>query len=101
MASARFVAIVGTQYYFGAKVFQLDQTVVLRKDKENVHDAEAIQAEIVPIGKVGYIANSVHTVPRGCHSAGRIYDTFEETLQGKVRFIVNDVAIVELTDASA
>lgn len=48
------------------------------------------------MGQIGYVANSVHTVPKGCSSAERIYDTFAETAAGTVRFVTKDTAIVEL-----
>lgn len=66
------------------------------KEPDNSHDHEAIKVDIVPIGKIGYIANSTHTVPRGCWSAGRIYDTFEHHIRGVVRCVMKDKAIVEL-----
>lgn len=91
-----YVAIVGTQHYYGATFLKPGQLIHLIKDPDNQHDHEAIQAEIVPIGKIGYVANSPHTVPKGCRSAGRIYDTFEHHICGIVRFVVKDIAIVEL-----
>lgn len=97
MSAQIYVAVTGTKHYFGSEVFKTGQLVRLVKDPHNSQDEEAIQAEIVPIGKAGYIANSPYTVPRGCRSAGRIYDTFEECICGLVRFIVNDTVIVELT----
>ena len=72
--------------------------MVLRliKEPDNVYDEEAIRAELEPVGKIGYIANSVHTVPRGCASAGRIYDTFDRFCFGIIRFVVGDTVILEL-----
>lgn len=100
MEKKRFVAVSGTKHYFGDEVFQLDQTVTLIKEPENAHDPEAIRVKLYPIGKVGYVANSVYTVPKGCQSAGRIYDTFDEATEGIVRFVVKGVAVVELIEAS-
>jgi hypothetical protein len=93
------VAITGVNHYYGSQIFKVGQPVCLAKDPGNRHDAEAIMAVIPPIGKVGYVANSPHTVPHGCRSAGRIYDTFESNVFGIVRFIVKDTVIVELTDS--
>jgi hypothetical protein len=92
------VAITGTKHYFGTDFFKIGMIVRLVKDPENPYDPEAIRVEIPPIGKVGYVANSSHTVPRGCRSAGRIYDTFEKTLFGVVCFVVKDIAILEVTN---
>lgn len=50
----------------------------------------------MPLGKVGYVANSTYTVPRGCCSAGRIYDTIENCAYAIIRFVFQDTAIVEL-----
>lgn len=91
-----FIAITGTQHYFGATFLKPGQIVHLIKEPDNSHDHEAIKVDIVPLGKIGYVANSPHTVPRGCRSAGRIYDTFEHHICGCVRFVMKDTAIVEL-----
>lgn len=91
-----FIAITGTRHYFGADFLKPGQIVHLIKEPDNSHDHEAIKVDIVPLGKIGYVANSSHTVPRGCRSAGRIYDTFEHHVCGMVRFVVKDTVIVEL-----
>jgi hypothetical protein len=91
-----YVAITGTQHYFGAAFLNPGQLIHLIKDPDNPHDQEAIKAELAPIGKIGYVANSPHTVPKGCRSAGRIYDTFDRRISGWVRFVVKDTVIVEL-----
>lgn len=96
MDQPNFVAITGTQHYYGAAFLKPGQIVHLIKDPENPYDQEAIKAEMIPIGKIGYVANSTHTVPKGCRSAGRIYDSFEHHICGVVRFVVKDTAIVEL-----
>ncbi|MFC0212433.1 HIRAN domain-containing protein [Paenibacillus chartarius] len=91
-----YIAITGTQHYYGSTFLKPGQLVHLIKDPDNPHDQEAIKAEVIPIGKIGYVANSAHTVPKGCRSAGRIYDTFDHNICGFVRFVVKDTAIVEL-----
>jgi len=92
-----YIAIAGIQHYYGAAFLKPGQIVHLIKDPNNPHDHEAIKVEMIPIGKIGYVANSPHTVPKGCCSAGRIYDRFEQHVCGMVRFVVKDIAIVELT----
>jgi hypothetical protein len=92
------VAVTGTKHYYGVDFFKIGMIVRLRKDRDNPHDSEAIVVEIPPIGRVGYVANSLHTVPKGCRSAGRIYDTFGEVIYGIVRFVVKDIVILEVTD---
>lgn len=92
-----YVAVTGTQHYYGVDFLKPGQIVHLIKDPDNTHDHEAIKVEMPPIGKIGYVANSPHTVPKGCHSAGRIYDRLEQHVCGMLRFVVKDTAIVELT----
>ena len=45
---------------------------------------EAIRAELPGLGKVGYVANSTHTVVGNCCSAGRLYDKIGNTATAKV-----------------
>ncbi|HHU50297.1 MAG TPA: DNA-binding protein [Firmicutes bacterium] len=99
MAGKRYVAVVGCRNYFEPKLLKPGLVLKLVKEPENLYDEEAIRAELEPFGKVGYVANSVHTVPRGCASAGRIYDTFKDSCYGVVRFVVGDTAILELLKA--
>ncbi|WP_425058885.1 hypothetical protein SCACP_35330 [Sporomusa carbonis] len=98
---ARYIAIVGCKNYYGTKILKPGIPVRLEKEPDNEYDAEAIAVFIMPVGKVGYVANSTHTVPKGCCSAGRIYDTFGEHAYGIIRFVVQDTAIVEMIDNSA
>lgn len=91
-----YVAIVGLNNYFGARIFQPGHALRLIKDYENDYDGEAIMALLDPIGKVGYVANSVHTVPMGCWSAGRLYDTFETVTYAVIRFVTKETVIAEI-----
>lgn len=93
-----YVAIVGLNNYFGAKIFKPGQILRLEKDYENDYDGEAIMAFLDPIGKVGYVANSVHTVPLGCYSAGRLYDTFENVSYAAVKFVTKETVIAEILE---
>jgi hypothetical protein len=68
----------------------------LKKDYENKYDDEAIEVDLESVGKIGYVANSPHTVARGTKSAGRIYDTFKDECRASIRFIVKDTVIAEL-----
>ena len=91
-----YIAITGMSHYFGTSFLKPGQIVHLLKDPDNPYDQEAIKAEIPPIGKIGYVANSTYTVPKGCRSAGRIYDSFDQQVSGIVRFVIKDTIIVEL-----
>ena len=64
-----YIAITGTQHYYGAAFLKPGQIVHLIKDPDNPHDHEAIKVDMLPLGKIGYVANSPHTVPKGCRSA--------------------------------
>ena len=57
-----FITITGCNHYLGYGVFRRKMELVLRKEPDNDYDKEAIRAEIPGIGKVGYVANSTHTV---------------------------------------
>ena len=72
--------------------------MILRKDKGNMYDDEAIAVYNGGDYKCGYVANSVHSVSRGTYSAGRIYDRFEDEDKCVIRFILGEesVAIAEL-----
>jgi len=92
-----FIGITGARHYQGTQLAKKGMTVRLVKEPDNAYDEEAILVELPPFGKIGYVANSVHTVPKGCRSAGRIYDAFHGETTGVIRFVVNDTMIVELT----
>jgi len=96
LAKKGYVAVVGCRNYFEPKMLKPGLVLKLIKEPENLFDEEAIRAELAPIGKIGYVANSIHTVPRGCYSAGRIYDSFETSCRGIIRFVVGETVILEL-----
>lgn len=94
----RYIGIVGCHYYHSHHVFTPGLTVFLIKDHENHYDSEAIQVIVNEFGKAGYVANSIHTVPQGCCSAGRVYDSFSEITIAIVRFIAGNAVIAELVE---
>ncbi len=92
-----YITVVGVDMCFGKEIFKVGQMLTLRKDHDNRYDDEAIEVVLESVGgRVGYVANSCHTVAKGTKSAGRIYDTFEEKCQAKVAFVVNNAVIAEL-----
>ena len=97
MENPIYVAITGLKHYYGTSFLKPGQYIQLIKEPDNPYDQEAIKAEIPPIGKIGYVANSIYTVPKGCRSAGRIYDSIDQQAGGMVRFVMKDTVIVELT----
>ncbi|WJH36918.1 HIRAN domain-containing protein [Paenibacillus sp. CC-CFT747] len=93
-----YLAVTGTTHYYGADFLKPGLWLRLVKEPDNRHDPDAIRAELEPLGKIGYVANSPHTVPRGCRSAGRAYDQVGEAFYGVIRFIVRDTVIVEAAE---
>lgn len=59
-------------------------------------DDEAIRVVNESGIKMGYVSNSIHTVARGCKSAGFIHHMVEDNTKIEVMFIVHDVVIAKL-----
>lgn len=91
-----YFTITGTGYYHGKDFFEKDMEVILEKEKDNKYDKEAILVKVPGIGEVGHVANSPHTVIGDSMSAGRIYDKFEDTAKGIVRFNLSDGVLCQL-----
>lgn len=98
MGNAYFT-ITGLSYYFGREVFEKGMKVRLIKEPDNVHDKEAIRVEIKGLGKVGYVANSPHTVLGESMSAGRLYDRIGEKAKGKVVIVTERGVLCRLKEA--
>ena len=91
-----YVTLTGLNYRFGTAPFQVGQKVKLVKEPENECDREAIRAELPGLGKVGYVANSTHTVVGNCCSAGRLYDKIGDTAIAKVKYILADAVVCKV-----
>ncbi len=91
-----YITIVGSEHYQGSHVFRPGMKLKLVKDHKNRYDDEAVCAYSDMDVRYGYVANSVHTVARGTHSAGWLQHCFDEECFCIVRFIVDDVVIAEL-----
>ena len=70
--------------------------LILKKDKDNIYDDEAIIVYKENKTKIGYVANSVHSVARGTYSAGRLYDRIGEEAECIVKFMNEDMLIAEM-----
>ncbi len=92
----QFVTIAGFSSFYGLIPFEEGQIVFLRKEPENLHDAEAVSVHLPYIGTVGYLANSPRSVVRGTMSAGRLYDTINDEAVARVMFIAESHIICEL-----
>ncbi|NLV58980.1 MAG: DNA-binding protein [Clostridiales bacterium] len=91
-----FITITGLSHYYGMTPIETGRWVALVKEPENPHDQDAILVAIPWIGTVGYVANSTHTVARGCFSAGRIYDRLPEECAAVVRFVTGSNVIAQV-----
>lgn len=91
-----YVTITGLNYRFGTAPFQVGQKVRLVKEPDNQFDREAIRVELPGLGKVGYVANSTHTVVGDCCSAGRIYDKIGDTAVAKVKYVLDKVVVCKV-----
>lgn len=91
-----FITITGFTHYYGIKPFDIDRVVVLKKEPNNKHDKWAI-AVIIPIfGKVGYVANSSHTIATGSLSATEIYNSFPDECVAFIRFTTQSKVIARV-----
>jgi hypothetical protein len=89
------IAIVELNSFHGKAPFRPGMPLVLVKEPENPQDAEMIVA-VTDVGPVGVVANSSDTVPLGCASAGRMYDTFPDAGLAVVRYVMDNLVIAEL-----
>lgn len=96
MNNSYFITLTGANYYYGMKPFKVGRVLKLKKDVENEYDDEAVSVLLPFIDKVGYVANSPHTVAKGTYSAGRIYNLFDDIAYAKVLFITKESVICEL-----
>lgn len=99
MEKNTFVTITGTNYCYGMKPFEVGRIIKLVKEPDNEHDSEAIRAELPFIDKIGYVANSPHTVAKGTFSAGRVYDLFEKEAYVQILFVTHASVICLLLSA--
>ena len=83
-----YITITGTCHYHGQDFLEPGMTIHLIKDPDNEHDNEALRAEMDGRGKIGYVANSPHTVVGESYSAGRLYDKIDDTVDAKVLYVL-------------
>lgn len=96
MENTVFITITGISNYYGKKPFKVGATVKLEKEPDNRHDSNAIVVTLPYIEKIGYVANSIHTVYEGTYSAGRLYDKFEDTAYAEVLVVTHSSVIARL-----
>ncbi|MDO4493048.1 MAG: HIRAN domain-containing protein [Clostridia bacterium] len=88
--------IAGTRYQHGKEFLEPGMEVRLVKEPDNEFDSEAILVKIDGLGTIGHVANSVRTRIGESSSAGRIYDKFDTTARGIIRFNVDGGVVCEL-----
>ena len=93
-----YFTITGMNHYFGSDFLKKGMKVKLVKEPENEYDKEAIRVELKSLGKIGYVANSPHTVFGESKSAGRMYELMKKKTKGKVILITPRGAICELKE---
>lgn len=91
-----YITLIALGNYIDIKELTVGEELILEKDKENQYDDEAIKVIGTNLIKKGYVANSVHTKCKGTHSAGYIYNIFDDTCKCIVRFIYDKGAIAEI-----
>ena len=93
-----YFTITGIWFYYGSEVFRKKDKVRLVKEPDNKHDSEAIRVEKKGLGKVGYVANSPHTVLGESFSAGRLYDRMGKKAKGTVIAVTERGIVCKLNE---
>ena len=91
-----FVTITGMHHYLGKSVLKPGTLVLLVKEPDNEYDENAIRVDLVPVGCVGYVANSPHTVIDGTMSANRIYESMARACFARVMFAKGGFIVARL-----
>jgi hypothetical protein len=91
-----YFTLTGLNYYYGSDFLKSGMKVRLIKEIDNEYDKEAIRIEFDGLGKIGYVANSPHTVIGESVSAGRLYDKIGKKAFGTVRIITNRGVVCSL-----
>lgn len=98
MDKTYLITVTGIDHYYGKKPFEIGRVFKLIKDVDNEHDKEAIMAYLPFIEKIGYVANSTHTVYQGTISAGRLYDKIDDYAYAKVVVVTHSSVIAVVLD---
>lgn len=91
-----YITITAFQKFHGSKPLKLNGIIKLVKEPDNKYDTEAIACEMRHFGKIGYVANSTHTVIKGCMSGGRVYDKINDEYFAKIKFVSESNAIAKI-----
>lgn len=91
-----FITVIAFNKYHGSKPLELEKIIKLVKEPNNKYDTEAISCEMRYFGKIGYVANSVDSVIKGCMSSGRVFDKIEDEYFARIKFITGNNAIAQI-----
>ena len=94
--SSIYFTMTGMNYYYGSDFLKKGMKVKLVKEPDNKYDKEAIRVEMKGLGKIGYVANSPHTVLGASESANRMYDKMKKKAKGSVLLITPKGVLCEL-----
>ena len=94
----KYFTITGLWHYYGSDFLEKGMKVKLIKEPDNQFDKEAIRVELKGLGKIGYVANSTHTVLGETMSAGRMYDHMKKKAKAKVLIVTSRGVICELKE---
>lgn len=95
---AIYFTIAGVHFCYGSDFMERGDIVFLEKEPDNKHDKEAIMVKMEGLGKVGYVANSTHTVKGESMSAGRLYDKVIDGTLGEVMYILDGAVLCKIID---
>ncbi|MBR2990512.1 MAG: hypothetical protein IKF51_03510 [Solobacterium sp.] len=93
-----YVTVLLREGYGDAGTCRTGREFILKKERDNIYDDEAIAVYSLQGIKSGYVANSVGTVVRGTHSAGYVYERIPEEISCVVRFASPDSVIAAIED---
>ena len=51
-------------------------------------------------GKIGYVANSTHSVIKGTMSSGRLYDKIDDEYYAQIKFITSKRALCKVLNSA-
>ena len=94
-----YIAITGTSHYFGASFWSRGWSSLLKIRAIRMTRRRS-RRWFLRLERSATL-RTARIQCLGCRSAGRIYDSFEQQVYGVIRFIVKDLAIVELMEGIA
>ncbi len=94
------ITIAGIRHYSGSRPFREGKTVILKKDRENKHDAKAIMTVDNSLNTIGYVANSPNTIKDGTLGAGVIHGGIRNNCVARVMWVADAFAICKLEGTS-